>query len=184
MLWLYLMICCRNTDPVLVGIPAEPLLEEEQSPTKVRAENRKTKPKVEHYTKPPGVIVDVQRFGGTSFMESQPYLSKQLGDFISKHKLTPRDGERRVYEKGEIRIVDDTIYMIRFTLPEPMRRNKALKSAGFTEYVDKYVITHNEYQVLYKWDFVRFRMKRVNGESELVTNFEAWKWIPLEQGSR
>ena len=74
--------------------------------------------------------------------------------------------------------------MIRFILPEPMRRNKALRVAGFTEFIDKYVITHHEYQVLYKWDFVRFRMKREDGESELVTSFEAWKWIPLEQGSR
>ena len=184
MLWLYLMISCRNTEPVLVGIPSEPLLEEQESPTKVLKQKEQTTPKVKHYTKPPGVIVDVQRFGGASFMESQPYLSKQLGDFVSKHKLTPRDGERRIYEKGEVRIVDDTIYMIRFILPEPMRRNKALRSAGFTEFIDKYVITHHEYQVLYKWDFVRLRMKRENGKSELVTNFEAWKWIPLEQGSR
>ena len=184
MLWLCVMICCRNTDPVLVGIPSEPLLEEQEAPTEVRAQQKKIVPKAKHYTKPPDVIVDVQRFGGASFMESQPYLSEQLGDFVSKHQLTPRDGERRVYEKGEIRIVDDTIYMIRFTLPEPMRRNRVLKAAGFMEYIDKYVITHHEYQVLYKWDFVRFRMKRLDRESELVTSFEAWKWIPLEQGSR
>ena len=184
MLWLYIMFSCRNTDPVLVGIPAEPLLEEQDSPTTVRAQKKQTAPKAKHYAKPPGITVDVQRFGGASFTESQPYLSKQLGDFISKHQLIPRDGERRVYEKGEVRIVDDTIYMIRFDLPEPMRRNKALRAAGFTEYIDKYIITHHEYQVLHKWDFVRFRMKRLDGESELVTSFEAWKWIPLEQGSR
>jgi len=184
MLWLCLIICCRNTDPVLVGIPSEPLLEEQDSPSKVLQQKKKSATKVKHYTKPPEVIVDVQRFGGASFMESQPYLSEQLGEFVSKHTLIPRDGERRVYEKGEVRIVDDTIYMIRFILPEPMRRNKALRVAGFTEFIDKYVITHHEYQVLYKWDFVRFRMKREDGESELVTSFEAWKWIPLEQGSR
>lgn len=184
MIWLFFLLSCRNTEPVLVGIPSEPLLEKTSTPTQIRKENKKKAPKVEHYRTPRGVIVDVQHFGGASFLESQPHLTKQLGPFISKHQLTPRDGERRLYEKGEIRIVDDTIYMIRFRLPEPLRRNKALNAAGFMEYVDEYVITHHEYQVLYKWDFVRFRMKRIDKESELVSHFEAWKWIPLEQGSR
>ena len=184
MLLLFIIVGCRNTDPVLVGIPAEPLLEEKSTPTQVLKKIKSKPEKVVHYSKPPGVVVDVQRFAGTSFIEAQPYLSEQLGEFVSKHQLSPRDGERRIYDKGEIRIVDDTIYMIRFTLPKPMRRNKALQAAGFMEFVDKYIITHHEYQVLYKWDFVRFRMKRINSESELVKSFEAWKWIPLEQGSR
>ena len=184
MIWFLSLLCCRNTEPVLVGIPAQPLLEKSSTPDQVRETEKNNKPIVQHYKKAPGVVVDVQRFGGASFLESQPHLTKQLGAFVSKHQLTPRDGERRMYEKGEIRVVDDTMYMIRFTLPEPMRRNKALNAAGFMEYIDEYMITHHEYQVLYKWDFVRFRMKRVDSESELVSSFEAWKWIPLEQGSR
>ena len=184
MIWFLALLSCRDTDPVLVGIPEQALLEKNLSPQEAKRESAKKKPKAKHYRKPEGVIVDVQGFGGASFQEVQPHLAEQLGSFISKHSLNPRDGERRLYENGEVRIVDDTIYMISFTLPEPMRRSEALKAAGFMEYVDEYIITHHEYQVLYKWEFVRFRMKRIDSESELVKSFEGWKWIPLEQANR
>ena len=185
MLWLFSFLGCRENDPVLAGIPSEPLLEERASAADARQKvGKKTKPKARHYQKPPGVIVDVQGFGGASFQEVQPHLVEQLGAFVNKHTLTPKDGERRIYEQGEVRIVQDTIYMIRFDLPKPMRRSDALKAAGFLEHVDKYLITHHEYQVVYEYEFVRFRMKRLDSESEFVKNFEGWKWIPMEQASR
>jgi hypothetical protein len=184
MLWFFSLICCRGTEPVLVGIPSEALLEERTTPKDARIQVAQKKTKAKHYQKPEGVVVDVQGFGGTSFQEAQPHLAEQLGDFVDKYKLTPRDGVRRIYERGEVRVVDDTIYMIRFDLPEPMRRSDALKAAGFMEYVDEYIISHHEYQVLYKWEFVRFRMKRTDSVSEFVNSFEGWKWIPLEQANR
>jgi len=181
--WLFYLLGCRESDPVLVGIPAKPLLEQQASAEEMR-KTSKPKPKARHYKKPPGVIVDVQGFGGASFQEVQPHLVEQLGNFVSKYTLTPKDGSRRIYEKGEVRIVDDTIYMIRFDLPEPMRRSEALRAAGFMEQVDTYLITHHEYQVLYSYEFVRFRMKRVDSQSEFVSSFEGWKWVPLDQASR
>ena len=185
MSWLFFLLGCRENDPVLAGIPSEPLLEERTSAAdsrKTPRENSKTKAR--HYQKPPGVIVDVQGFGGASFREVQPHLVEQLGAFVRKYTLSPKDGERRIYERGEVRLVRDTIYMIHFTLPEPVRRSDALRAAGFLEQVDKYLITHHEYQVLYEYEFVRFRMKRVDSESELVKSFEGWKWVPMDQAAR
>ena len=174
---------CRDQEPVLVGIPPAPLLSQAQSAQQKRS-IPKPKIEVKHYKKPEAVIVDVQAFGGKSFHEVQPYLVDQLGGFVSKHPLSPKDGERRVYERGEVRVVDDEIYMIRFQLPEAMRRNKALQAAGFMEQIDEYIITHKEYKALHQYEFVRLRMLREDKESELVNIFEAWKWIPVDRASR
>ena len=107
-----------------------------------------------------------------------------MGGFVSKHTLSPKDGERRVYERGEVRVVDDEIYMIRFTLPESMRRNKALQAAGFLEQIDEYIITHKEYKAVHQYEFVRIRMLREDKETEMVNIFEAWKWLPVDRASR
>ena len=178
-LFLVSIFSCREQTPVLVGIPPEPLLSES---TETEPSNKPKKARI--YQKPPGVIVDVQAFGGASFSEMQPYLAKQLGGFLSKRALAPKDGDRRIYEKGEVRVVDDSIYMIRFTLPEAMRRSKALQSAGFMEHVDDYIITHHEYKILHKYEFVRIRMPRQSKENELVTHLEAWKWVPQDRANR
>ena len=172
-------LSCREQNPVLVGIPPTPLLSD--TPKESTAPKRKS---TNMYQKPQGVIVDVQAFGGASFNEMQPYIAAQLGGFVSKQALAPRDGERRIYENGEIRVVDDSVYMVRFTLPEPMRRSKTLRSAGFMEYVDDYIITHHEYKILHKYEFVRIRMPRLGKENELVTHLEAWKWVPQDRANR
>ena len=178
-LFLLNLAACREQTPVLVRIPAEPLL---SAPQDSPVPQKKKQARI--YQKPAGVVVDVQTFGGGSFNELQPYIAKQLGGFVSKRPLTPKDGERRIYQKGEIRVVDDSVYMIRFELPEAMRRSKALQSAGFFEYVDDYIITHHEYKLLHKYDFVRIRMPRQSKENELVTHLEAWKWVPQDRANR
>ena len=179
----FILFSCRDQEPVLVGIPPTPILSQAQSAKQKRSTPTPTV-EVQHYKKPEAVIVDVQAFGGASFTEVQPYLAEQLGGFVSKHTLSPKDGERRVYERGEVRVVDDEIYMIRFTLPESMRRNKALQAAGFLEQIDEYIITHKEYKALHQYEFVRIRMLREDKETEMVTVFEAWKWLPVDRASR
>ena len=181
-MWFLFIIACRPT-PDITGIPKEALLSDQKS----AAEMRKRKPKIKTaklYKKRPNVVVDAQYFGGKDFIEIQPYLTEQLGTPQSKTNLSPKEGEIRTYENGEIRMVEGVVYMIRFDLPTPMRRSAALQAAGFPEQVDDYIITHREYQLTHQWEFRRFRMKRQDKSNELVTNFEAWKWIPHERANR
>ncbi|MEC7985322.1 MAG: hypothetical protein VX278_09165 [Myxococcota bacterium] len=183
MWFVFILFACRASPPSITGIPDDPLLSEQKS----AAEMRKKKPKIKQarfYSKRPEVVVDVSYFGGNDFIEAQPYLIEQLGAQLSKRSLSPKEGESRMYERGEIRLFEGVIYMIRFELPTPMRRSSALPAAGLPEQVDDYIITHREYQLTYQWEFRRIRMKRQDKSNELVTNFEAWKWIPQERANR
>ena len=46
------------------------------------------------------------------------------------------------------------------------------------------MILHREFRLNYEWDHRRIRLKRVDRDSELVKEVEAWKWVPGATGSR
>ena len=126
---IFLLFSCRTAPPMIAGIPEEPLLSEQKSAEELRKRKPKIK-KAQFYSKRPEVFVDVSHFGGKDFTEVQPYIIEQLGPQLSKKALSPKEGERRTYERGEIRLFEGVIYMIRFALPNPMRRSAALQAAG------------------------------------------------------
>jgi hypothetical protein len=177
------LFSCRNADPVVPGIDEDPLLTEINS-AKENRESRKIQQQQKaqsSYQKSPEVYIDINYLGGKMHKAVQDAIQDQLGNLQKKQALSPKDGERRFYEFGEIRTLDDQIYMIKITLPEAMRRSEALLKTGFPEQVDKYKEYHKEYQLHNEWGFRRIRMRRESPESELITQFEAWKWVPNER---
>ena len=176
MLSLLLIIACRETSPVLQGIE-EPGLLQDITPVQ---ENRTVK-KEAVYEKAAGVYIDIFYLGGRSFTEMRGVLAQQLGNLRETTELPLNNGMLYLYERGNIQVLEDEIYQFKIPLPEPMRRSQAFQLFGFPEQIDKYMITHKEYRVENQWEFRRFRLRRESQKNELVTHFEAWKWVPNER---
>ena len=132
------------------------------------------------YQKAEGVLVDILFLGGKPFLEVNDLLSSQLGPLQEHLELNNNEHFRR-YEQGDISVKDGAVFRIRFFYPESLRRNEALAQIGFPQQVGNYIITHKEYQLTNQFGFRRLRMKRESRDTELVTEIEAWKWIPQEQ---
>ena len=178
MLPLLLMLSCRESEPVLTGVEEPQLLGNITS-----AEENRTVPanKEKIYQKLEGVYIDVPYLGGRSFLESRGVLAEQLGDLIESTELPFNHGRMYEYEKGIIQVLNDEMYRFQIPLPFAMRRSQAFQIMGFPEQIDNYMITHKEYRVENEWEFRRFRLRREDTKSEMVTHFEAWKWTPNER---
>ena len=167
---------CRSSEPVLSGIPSEPIL---QAPPETSQPEKSNVAKT--YTKPQNTSVDVAYLCGAPLNNVLYELESQLGGFNGEFELPARDGYSRLYDRGEVRHVGGQIYMIRYELEKPLRRSEALQSSGFPEYVEDYISTHREYILNNQWEFRRFRMMKDKTNLEFVTSFEAWKWLPAEE---
>lgn len=172
------LAACGPEEPVLKGVPAEALLEDQPSADQ-RAANadRVQRSSAEPYARPAGVYVDVLYLGGASFRLNRDLLADQLGALQSVEDL-PDGAQRARFERGLVQVKDDTIYLITVPLPQPLRRSEALNSMGFPAYVGRYVSLHREYRLNNTWGFRRLRLKRQSAEDELVTELEAWHSIP------
>ena len=177
------LLSCRNTEPVISGIE-EPLLENVSSAQEERQKEQKKQAQPSPYEKREQIYIDINYLGGKNISVVQDIIQDQLGDFIQKQALSPKNGEVRKYENGLLRVLEGQIYMIKVQLPSPVRRSTALIQTGFPEQVDDYIDTHKEYQLLNEWGFRRIRMRRKNRTEELVKSIEAWKWVPNEKVRR
>jgi hypothetical protein len=162
---------CDPPEPVLTGLPAEPLLA-----AKADADEQAAPA----YAKSPGIHVDVRHLGGQRLDEVRGLLADQLGPLQATSELNRGDGREMRFSGGVLRVVDGRIYMLRVPLPEPMRRTDALEVLGFPPYVGRYLLLHREYRLNHEWGFRRLRMTRLARDSELVTEVEAWRFIPQE----
>ncbi len=166
---------CVEDEPVLTGIPAQPLLTEtEENP----AEKKKA---VTRYQKSKAVYVDMRHLGGKPYSQVREVVSEQLGRLKSTREVSERGGQEIQFLRGTIRVIDKTIAMIRVPLQEPMRRTTALESLGFPPYVGGYTIFHREYRLHHEWGFRRIRLRREDRHSERVIEVEAWRWLPGER---
>ena len=172
--FMILFFHCRSTEPVLSGIPETPILQASTKP------QPKEKPPPKTYQRNTNIDVDIAYLCGKPLNNILPELEVQLGGFNGEFELPARDGYSRQYDKGEVRHVGGQVYMIRYTLNKPLRRSEALQASGFPEYVEDYISTHREYILNNQWEFRRFRMMKDSDNPELVTSFEAWKWLPAE----
>lgn len=180
-LFLLLLFQCRTSEPVLTGIPKDALLQESLLPGD--EEKQSDAKDAENFYKPKeNVEVDIAFLCGKALSNVQSELEVQLGGFNGEYDLPTRDGHIRMYDRGEVRHVEGNIYMIRYTLSTPMRRSNALIVSGFPEFVEGYLSTHREYILNNQWEFRRFRMLKSEENPEYVTHFEAWKWLPAEDG--
>lgn len=180
-----LLLGCREEAPVLTGIPAAPLLEGTASAQERRGQFEEDLPEVTQdvYEKPAGVYIDLGHITSRSFRDSRDIIADQLGELISRQER--HDGMTEMtFERAVIRLSDDRIFMIRVPLPEPLRRSEGLESLGFPLFVDRYITFHNEYRLNHEWGFRRIRLKRQSPDSELITEIEAWRWIPGEHAQR
>ena len=166
---------CRSTEPVLSGIPDDPIL---QAPPESSTPQKSVAPKP--YQRAESIDVDIAYLCGSPLNNVLLELETQLGGFNGEFELPARDGYSRQYDRGEVRHVGGQIYMIRYTLDTPLRRSEALQASGFPEYVEDYISTHREYILNNQWEFRRFRMMKDEERAEYVTSFEAWKWLPAE----
>ncbi len=177
MVALLLALACGTGEPVLVGIPSEPLLE---TPATVAEEAAEPVP----YARPENVWVDVRHLCGRSYTSSRGEIGLQLGELQSSNELKPSEGRELQMTRGTLRVHDDRVYMMRIPLPEPMRRTDALIALGFPTQTPRYITIHREYRLNHAWGFRRVRLRRLDRLSELVTEVEVWRWMPGEHSGR
>jgi hypothetical protein len=186
---LLLSVGCDGPEPVLQGVPPAPLLAEpaEEAAAAPAASERPPDPRSanpEYYRKADHVWVDVLYLGGREWQTVRGEASNQLGALLETADLPGDLGTELRFARGSVRVSDDRIYMIKVPLPEPMRRGSALEAIGFPTYTGDYLVLHREYRLNNERGFRRIRMKRLDRTTELVTEVEAWRWIPGEHGAR
>lgn len=184
-----LLAGCGGPDPVLQGVPAEPLLAEPApaAPAAGAGDERPPDPRSanpEFYRKAEHVWVDVLYLGGREWQSVRGEATNQLGALLETVDLPGDLGTELRFARGSIRVADDRIYMLKIPLPEPMRRGTALEAIGFPVYTGDYLVLHREYRLNNERGFRRLRMKRLDRSTEFVTEVEAWRWIPGEHGNR
>ena len=183
---LMLIVCCTREEPVLTGVPVDPLLQTLPSAENTRqqqtASNLDESP--EQYIRPEGVMVDLQYLGGRRFSGSRDVILAQLGTRLDSRTLSETRGEEHTFDHGAIRVLDDTIYMLEVTLPTPLRRHEALAMVGLPTVVDRYTTLSREYRIYHEWGFRRIQMTRESRDNELVTAVVAWQWLPGENQLR
>lgn len=187
LLALLLLAACGSDEPVLTGVPApdagpvpdatpgEPILSENTGHTQTVEEARP-------YQKAEGVLVDVRYLGGKVYGEVRDVVADQLGALQATEDLPGDNGRQMVFERGELRLVEDRIIRVRVPLDPALRRADALAATGFPNATGHYITLHREYRLNHEWGFRRIRMMRENGTSELVTAVDAWLRVPGEHG--
>jgi hypothetical protein len=193
---LLLLLACGPEEPVLVGVPAEPLLAPGAAPTAEDAPDAADAPapRVAEgrpsydpalYVKPAGVVLDVGLLGGRSLREVKAVVADQLGPPTDTLPLPGGGGTEYRFANGAVlRAADDRIYLLRTPLPRPMRRHEAFAACGLLEPVSEALTLHREYRYNNERGFRRLRLKRVGAASEDVVELEAWSWIPGEHDNR
>jgi hypothetical protein len=169
------LTACSPPDPVLSGIPEQPLL----VPKAEAPERPSNEPAP--YVKPDNVYVDVRHFCGQDLDAVRVELNDQLGDRQSVRELGAVDGRELQFIRGTVREVHGTIYMVAVPLIEPMYRRVALQQTGFPAFSGGVIRLSNEFRINNSWDFRRIRMKRVARDAEMVSELEAWRWIPRDR---
>jgi len=181
---LLLLVACGTEDPVLLGVEPEP----EPAPSQrskvwqrvIPESAYRDAPEIEAqvYSKPENVYVDIHWLGGRRYDDIAAELELQLGPLHERKVLDARRGEELVYERGDVRVVRDVVYMLRVQLPEPLTRSEALLVTGFTVFADHWRETHREFRLSHSFDFERFRLMRHAEDKDRVITVEAWKISP------
>lgn len=165
-MWIFLLWGCSPDEPILVGVPVET----EASNDEVQA-----------YVRSEGVYVDIQYLGGRNYDEVRGEVSIQLGDAKEVNDLGVLDGTEYVLERGRVKVVDDTIYLIHVDLPRPMRQTTALYSTGLPADIDRPYNLTNEVRLRWHGGFDRVRLGRESREGDMVIWVEALKFDPRDR---
>ena len=180
-----LLVACTGDAPVLQGVPDDRILT--APPAEVAQEEsavarRSANPKL--YVKPDELYLDAAWITGRGYQEARAVVSQQAGALIRSQPLSDGRGDELVFERATLRVLEDRIYRVELPLPEPTRRDLALSMLGFAPAVGEWLSTHREYRLNNERGYRRIRMQRMDADTELVTQVEAWKFIPGEHGNR
>ena len=176
--WLLLpaaLTACDPPEPVISGIPSQPLL----SPAE---ETEQKQPKAPPpYAKPTDVYVDVRHLCGKRFESIRDQLYEQLGAKQNTRDLGEVYGQEIQYTRGRIRILDGVVYMMSIPLLEPMYRRQALQQTGFPAQTSSVLSYSGEFRINNQWEFRRIRLKRSKRDAETVSEVDVWRWLPRER---
>ncbi|NOY24793.1 MAG: hypothetical protein GXP62_02880 [Oligoflexia bacterium] len=174
---------CGRPEPVLTGIPAQPLLSGDNTSSTERSDiNSDGIATANSYHRRDGVDIDVHHLGGASFSQNRDLLTEQLGNLKSVRELPGEGGQELTFDRAVVMVSDDQIYMLRVPLTKPLRRSQALERLGFPPYVGRYVTLHREYRLNNTWGFRRIRMMRSSPTDEMIVEVEAWQHVPGQAG--
>ncbi len=166
-MWWIVLAGCMSSEPVLVALgPA---------PTEAGSEGEEANTP---YQKPEGVLVDVTHLVTRSLDEVRSDLEDQLGSVVEIVDLDSRDGREIRMERGRVREVDGSIYLLWLELPRPMRRSEALMRLGMRSQVREWLGLTLEWRASWVQGMERIRMGREERDSEFVVWVEVRRFDP------
>ena len=169
------LVSCDPPEPVISGIPSEPLLVESQQGTPTFVKKKPI------YVKPEGVYVDVRNLCGQRLEAVRDQIYDQLGTRQNIRNLGEVLGREIQFTRGTIRVLDGVVYMMSVPLNEPMYRRQALQSIGFPAQTTSVLAYSGEYRINNQWDFRRIRMRRSKRDAETIAEIDVWRWLPRER---
>ncbi len=171
------------TDPAMEELSQQGLLQDVPSAQEVRESYQEQKDKKKNDAPIMNAStsgIDIPYLKGKSIEQLKGVLTQQLGSLQEVMPLANPEEEIRRYENGEISLYEGIVFRVKVIFPYPMRRSDALMYVGIPEQVDKYLVTHHEYQLMNTFEMRRIRLRRDSKENELVTEIEVFAWIPSE----
>ena len=169
------LVSCDPPEPVISGIPREPLLAASQNETSKTVKQKRT------YVKPEGVYVDVRHLCGQRMEAIRDHIHDQLGTRQNIRSLGEVLGREIQFTRGTIRVLDGVVYMMSIPLIEPMYRRQALQTIGFPAQTTSVLAYSGEYRINNQWDFRRIRMRRSKRDAETISEVDVWRWLPRER---
>lgn len=175
----WLIFACADPQPVVSGVSPSPTAAAER---REAAELRASPAAMDAaYTKEEGVYIDVRYLGGRSYTAIRDEVLNQLGAVLEEKPLSELEGSEIRFERGTLRVVSDTIYMLDLPLPAPVRRTEALSLLGFPPATRDYILTTLEFRLTNVWGFRRLRFFRTERDGEQIDRVQAWRFVPMEQ---
>lgn len=176
-----LLAACTGDEPVVSGVKPR-TVEEVKAKREGQAIAASPRALEVGYEKPEGVYIDVRFLGGRNYTAVRPEIEAQFGALLETDDLPEGQGVELAFTRGRLRTLDDTIYMLDIPLPEPMRRDEALRLLGFPDIVPHaYNVLTMEYRLTNVWDFRRLRFFRSDPDGDRVDRIEAWKRNPTRE---
>ena len=169
------LMACDPPEPVISGIPSQPLLSAADTTEQKKANT------IKPYTKPKDVYVDVRHLCGKRFDAVRDQIHDQLGSKQNSRDLGEVSGTEIQYTRGRIRILDGVVYMMSIPLIEPMYRRQALQQVGFPAQTSSVLSYSGEFRINNQWDFRRLRLRRSARDAETVNEVDVWRWLPRER---
>ena len=159
-----------SADPVLTGLAEDPSGEPGIEASEAFV-----------YERPEGVLVDVPYVVGKSLDVARATLEEQMGAMSGVQALGSREGREIRFERGRVRELDGSIYLVHVDLPRPMRRSEAMRTVGLPSQVREWLGAALEWRTSWVHGMERVRMGREERGSEFVLWVEVRKYNPRKR---